>query len=265
MSTITPISSIHTLPSLVKVEVINRPSKSIKSPYVADIKLADGTVGLCHTPGLGCCGLVAPGKTIYVCKSANPKSKTAYTAQIAEDADAEGTHYVGIHPMVSQAVAGKLLHKISPTATWASEVKVDTHTRIDYVGTTPEGKKIFVEVKNAMISRCTTPRTSRRAVFPEGFRKSKKEAVSPRAVKHAETLAELAKLPTTESTHLVFIVPRNDCHDGLELNPADTIYCKAIVNAQAGGVKICVFGLDFQPSGDIFFEKELVFHAPSAL
>jgi DNA-binding sugar fermentation-stimulating protein len=254
--------SIHTFPGLSRVEVVARPSKSIKSPYVADIRLEDGTVALCHTPGLGCCGLVAPGKFIYVSKAANPKSKTAYTAQIAEDNDTEGLHYVGIHPMVSQAIAGKLLEKISSTATWKSEVKVDTHTRIDFVGTTPEGKKIFVEVKNAMISRCTTPRASRRAVFPEGFRKSKTEAVSPRAVKHAETLTELAKLPTTEATYLLFIVPRDDCKDGLELNSADPIYCKAVANAQAGGVNIRVFGLDFQPSGTVIFEKELTFHSP---
>jgi len=211
---------------------------------------------------LGCCGLVAPGKFIYVSKAANPKSKTAYTAQIAEDKDSEGTHYVGIHPMVSQAIAGKLLDKISPSATWKSEVKVDAHTRIDFVGTTPEGKKIYVEVKNAMISRCTDPRAIRRAVFPEGFRKSKAVAVSPRAVKHAETLVELAKLPDTDATYLVFTIPRNDCAAGLELNTEDPIYCKAVANAQAGGVNVRVFGLDFQPSGTVTFEKELTFHSP---
>jgi DNA-binding sugar fermentation-stimulating protein len=254
--------SIHTLPSIFRVEVISRPSKSIKSPYVADIRLEDGTLALCHTPGLGCCGLVAPGKFIYVSKAANPKSKTAYTAQIAENNDTEGTHYIGIHPMVSQAIAGKLLDKISPTATWKSEVKVDTHTRIDFVGTTTEGKKIFVEVKNAMISRCATLRAIRRAVFPEGFRKSKADAVSPRAVKHAETLTELTKLPTTEATYLLFIVPRNDCNDGLELNTADPIYCTAVAKAQAAGVNVRVFGLDFKPSGDVTFEKELKFHSP---
>ena len=75
---------VHSLPTLYRVEVINRPSKSIKSPYVADIRLEDGSHALCHTPGLGCCGLVAPGKHIYVSKAANTKSKTAYTAQIAE-------------------------------------------------------------------------------------------------------------------------------------------------------------------------------------
>ena len=253
---------IHTLPTLYRVEVINRPSKSIKSPYVADIRLEDGTQALCHTPGLGCCGLVAPGKHILVSKAANAKSKTAYTAQIAESVDIEGMHYVGIHPMVSQAIAAKLLDKISPTATWKSEVKVDDHTRLDFVGTTSEGKKIYVEVKNAMISLCKTSRDDRRAIFPEGFRKSKADTVSPRAVKHAETLATLKALPDTEAAYLLYIVPRNDCNGGLELNSTDSIYCKAVADAMRQGVNVRVFGLDFQQSGTVTFDKELVFHAP---
>ena len=95
------------LPQLFKATVINRPSKTIKSPYVADIKLEDGTTALCHTPGLGCCGLVSTDRTIFVSKAANPEAKTAYTAQISESQDAEGTYYVGIHPMRSQEVAGR--------------------------------------------------------------------------------------------------------------------------------------------------------------
>lgn len=254
---------MYSLPTLTRVKVLNRPSKSIKSPYVADICLEDGTQALCHTPGLGCCGLVATDKYIYVSKAANAKSKTAYTAQIAECTDSEGTHYVGIHPMVSQAIAAKLLDKISSTATWKSEVKVDDHTRLDFVGTTREGKKIYVEVKNAMISLCVQPRVSRRAVFPEGFRKSKTEAISPRAVKHAETLATLNQLPDTEASYLLFIIPRNDCNDGLELNPDDPIYCKAVSTAMSQGVNVRVFGLDFEKDGSVHFNKELLFHTPS--
>lgn len=254
--------ALHSLNTLYKVEVISRPSKTIKSPYVADIRLEDGSIALCHTPALGCCGLVAAGRTIYVSKAVNAKSKTAYTAQISESADSEGTHYIGIHPMVSQTIAAKLLDKISSTAVWKSEVKVDTHTRLDFVGTTPEGKKIYVEVKNAMISLCTTPRATRRAVFPEGFRKSKADTVSPRAVKHAETLATLKALPDTEAAYLLYIVPRNDCENGLELNPTDPIYCKAVADAMRAGVKIRVFGLDFQQCGSVCFNKELTFHPP---
>ena len=59
---------LHTLPALQRATVIKRPSASIKSPYVADITLEDGTMALCHTPGQSCSGLVVPGRTIYVSK-----------------------------------------------------------------------------------------------------------------------------------------------------------------------------------------------------
>jgi len=249
---------IHALPSLQRVTVIKRPSATIKSPYVADICLEDGTHALCHTPGLSCCGLVSPGRIIYVSAS-SPKSKTAYTAQVSECNDSEGVYYVGIHPMVSQTIAGKLLNRISAEAIWKSEVKVNEHTRLDFVGILPDGKKIYVEVKNAMISMSEEGRATRRAVFPEGFRKSLSEPVSPRAIKHAETLGDLAR----ESTcYLVFTVPRNDCSGGLELNTKDPAYCKAVRDAMDKGVIVRAFGLNFMKDGTVEFDKELVFHRP---
>jgi len=252
---------LHTLPGLIRVTVVKRPSSKIKSPYVADVRLEDGSEALCHTPGLGCCGLVATGRAIYVSKTSDGK-KTQYTAQIAECTDSEGMYYVGIHPMVSQCVATKLLPKINADATWKSEVKINAHTRLDFVGTLSSGKKIYVEIKNAMISLCDMGRAQRRAVFPEGFRKSKNDTVSPRAVKHAETLGELAGGFETDSAHLVFIVPRNDCKDGLELNKTDPTYCDAVSDAIKKGVNVWAFGLNFLPSGIVEFDKELVFHPP---
>ena len=252
------------LSNLIRVEVVKRPSAKIKSPYVADIKLENGDLALCHTPGLGCCGLVSAGRFIYVSKSA-ASSKTDYTAQIAECSDSEGAHYVGIHPLVSQKVAATLLHKIDATAVWKSEVKVDDHTRLDFVGSLADGKKIYVEVKNTMISMCDKGRALRRAVFPEGFRKSKTDTISPRAVKHAETLAGLMGQADTAAAYLLFIVPRNDCGDGLELNVTDPTYCKAVLGALAAGVQVRVFGLNFKVSGEIEFDKELVFHKPGGI
>ena len=256
---------LHTLPPLVRVTVVNRPSKTIKSPYVADVTLEDGTVALCHTPGLSCSGLVVPGRVIYVSKAVNEKAKTAYTSQISESSDSEGEYFVGIHPMISQFIASKLLDKISTEVTWKSEVKLSEHTRLDFVGNNKTtGKKIYVEVKNAMISMKTDKvRSLRRAVFPEGFRKSKNDTISPRAVKHAETLGELMSNEDTEACYLVFIVPRNDCEDGLELNASDPTYCNAVKGAIACGVKVRVFGLTFEKDGKISFNKELTFHPPS--
>ena len=253
---------LHTLPSLQKATVVNRPSKTIKSPYVADIQLEDGTMALCHTPGLGCSGLVSAGRQIYVSKAANTKAKTAYTAQVSESTDEEGTYYVGIHPMVSQMVASKLLDKIATNVVWRSEVPVNEHTRLDFVGTGPNGKKTYVEVKNAMVTLSAEKRHKRRAIFPEGYRKSITDTVSPRAVKHAATLAELATLADTEAAYLVFIVPRDDCNAGLELNALDPIYCKAVTKALLAGVKVRVFGLRFLMDGTIEFNKKLPLFIP---
>jgi hypothetical protein len=55
-----------------KAIVINRPSKKIKSPYLADIKLFDDENNLieiehlAHSPTLGCNGMIAPNVIVYV-------------------------------------------------------------------------------------------------------------------------------------------------------------------------------------------------------
>jgi DNA-binding sugar fermentation-stimulating protein len=61
----------------------------------------------------------------------------------------------------------------------------------------------------------------------------------------------------------VFIVPRNDCGGGLELNKLDPIYCTAVAKALAAGVQVRVFGLAFQLDGTITFDKELPFSIPN--
>lgn len=60
---------LHTLPGpLVYGTVVSRPSKTNKSPYLADVELDDGkgTIVMAHTPGLGCGGLVAPSVKVRV-------------------------------------------------------------------------------------------------------------------------------------------------------------------------------------------------------
>lgn len=241
---------------LFKAGVIKRPSTSIKSPYVADCSVNGNTV-LVHTPGLGCCGLVEKERAIYV--SCNgPNTKTAYTAKLAECVDEEGVYYVGIHPIVSQRAGEKILPFINSTAIWNKEVTVDAHSRLDFVGVTPGGKKIYVEVKTAMVSlQCNKPRCMRRAIFPEGYRKHKGEPVSPRAVKHAELLTSLCSEPNTESCVLLFLVPRNDCDGGLEINANDPIYHEAVRRAVLAGVIVRAFSLIYSINGTVNIGKEL--------
>lgn len=249
----------HSLP-YVRLKVVKRPSAVIKSPYVADVVTDDGVTGLCHTPGLGCCGLVEPGRIIYATAS-RTGAKTNWTAQVAECDDSDGVYYVGIHPMVSQAAASGLLNIIWPGAVWKSEVTVDDHTRLDYVGVGCDGKKVYVEIKTAMVSLETSVgRKERRAVFPEGYRKNKGEPVSPRAIKHAETLGSLCSLQDTAASILVFLVPRSDCGGGMTVNITDPAYCRAVRDALRAGMIVRAFALDYGLDGTVCFAKEVPFY-----
>jgi DNA-binding sugar fermentation-stimulating protein len=248
-----------------RATVLKRPSSVVKSPYVADIQFADGSTAMCHTPGLGCCGLVEAGRVIYVEPAKSATAKTSWTAMLAECADETGIYTVGIHPLVPQKAVAGVLDRLGygPEICWEREVAVNEHTRLDYVGTLPNGKKVYVEVKNAMVSNMgDMPRAERKALFPDGFRKKKDMPVSERAVKHAETLAELAGRPDTEVAILVFTVPRDDCDAGLEINPLDPIYCRAIWSAVRAGVKIWGFSFCHTPTTAMTFVKTVPVYVP---
>lgn len=255
------MTSLYTFPKpLVGVTVLKRPSATIKSPYVADVRYDDGRIALCHTPGLGCCGLVEAGRRIYVTEG-SASSKTDCVAQIAECTDKEGVFYNGIHPMISQSAARGLLPLIHSDAVWESEITVEEGTRLDYVGTLPTGRKIYVEIKNAMVSLETLKaRKDRRAVFPEGFRKKKGEPVSPRAVKHAQVLQRLLSEENTEACYLLYTVPRTDCGDGMTINAGDPIYYEAVRDAVRAGVKVRSFALAYSLDGHVRLHSEVPFY-----
>jgi hypothetical protein len=62
--------------NLVEGSVSKRPSKLIKTPYVADVlPLNQSSEILAHTAALGCCGLADVGATILMTSMPIPKSK----------------------------------------------------------------------------------------------------------------------------------------------------------------------------------------------
>ena len=64
------MSLILKLNDLIEGEVIKRPSKYIKTPYVADIKISSTSdMILGHTASLGCCGLADVGANILISSS----------------------------------------------------------------------------------------------------------------------------------------------------------------------------------------------------
>jgi DNA-binding sugar fermentation-stimulating protein len=255
---------------LTCLKVLKRPSASIKSPYVADVILLEDSSDeiiddcedetkpkyLLHTPGLGCGGLVIHQKYVYAYKS-SPSSKTDYTTFMAYCEDSEGIYYIGLHPMISQKVSQVYLEKKYPTVKWKTEVSLSKETRIDYVGITQEKKKIYVEVKNGMVSyEEHKPRSERRALFPECSKKTTKP-VSERALKHALTLQSLLEKEDTQSCILLYTIPREDCKKGIVINKNDSVYHKTICEVKEAGVELQSIGMMFDLSGVIKHIEEL--------
>merc|ERR1712241_766172 len=92
---------IMRLPNIVRATVINRPSKVVRSPYMADI-VVEGVPGevLCHSPALGCAGLIVPGSQVLVTpKTGNTKSK--YSLDLVDI----GLCIVGVNPMPCNKLA----------------------------------------------------------------------------------------------------------------------------------------------------------------
>ena len=76
--------------------VVNRPSKKIKSPYLADVKVPEenNEIILCHSPSLGCCGMVQTDKKVLLTKIKSEKAQSKYTV----DFSYHGNTLVGINP-----------------------------------------------------------------------------------------------------------------------------------------------------------------------
>jgi len=167
---------------LIEGTIIKRPSKMIKSPYVADIiptsfdsdKQNEEILG--HTASLGCCGLADVGATILMSKIKSKdtketketkvtkeKTKCSYRVYLSCFIDKERNQQtiVGIHPklaedLTEQALTRNYLSKLQNIKSYKRETviyvedKVDS--RFDFSGIDENGIPFVMEVKNVPLA-----------------------------------------------------------------------------------------------------------------
>ena len=257
---------LYTLPELYKAKIIKRPSSQIKSPYVSDIILCDSndeTIYLAHCPSLGCCGLCETDSIVYVSKNNNPKAKCDYIIQQAyyNEPIKNKSVIIGTAPKLAE----KMVHNALvnnyfldfKTKTVQSE-KCFKNSRFDFCGTLEDDIPFILEVKTVPIAHYENidmkkylknnyeerPFESKIAYFPVGYRKSKKEPISPRAIKHLEELAEIKKENPEYRCMLCFVIQRIDV-ECFQPSTQDTFYLDAIQNAVNDGVEIKVLVINW--------------------
>jgi len=230
-------SLIYSLPQLYKAVVINRPSKTCKSPYLADIQIitpkknnniifnVHSPIVMAHSPSLGCAGLVSKGKIVYVIKNKNEKAKSKYIIYQTEIKEKNTKMIVGVNPNICNTLyehilLNNILDKFNDYE-FKREFKIGD-SRIDFM-LNNDTNKILCEVKNVCLSYYEDipikelkkkdyskfNMNSKIAIFPDCNRKIQKNPISPRAIKHIDELIEASKNGYT--SYLVFIIQRTDC------------------------------------------------------
>jgi DNA-binding sugar fermentation-stimulating protein len=183
------MSLLLKIDGLVEGAVVKRPSKFIKTPYVADIMLkkkedinniiVDTVLG--HTASLGCCGLADAGARILmapVITKKNKKNKTNKKPKKDEDKEKEklSCEYrvylsvilerdteiiVGIYPKLAEelteaALKANLLSRLQNIRRYRREtvlqVEGQIDSRFDFTGIDCNGIPFIMEVKNVPLA-----------------------------------------------------------------------------------------------------------------
>ena len=283
------MSLLLKLEILIEGSVVKRPSKLIKSPYVADIITSNSdsiskTI-LGHTASLGCCGLADAGATVLMSPVPLKKKKEKddgklsckYRVYLSVILERDTEIVVGIHPklaenLVEAALNANLLSRLlnikkyRREATIYVEGKVDS--RFDFAGIDCNDIPFIMEVKNVPLAdyeditakdrkgKCYNDRliNSKVAYFPDGYRKKSSDPVSPRALKHIKELT-LIKSESKTRCIMCYVIQRTDV-DRFQPSIIDPEYREAVKNSIEAGVEIITLVVNWTKEGEAYFVRD---------
>jgi len=284
------MSLLLKLENLLEGSVVKRPSKFIKSPYVADIQLLKNNNNktiLGHTASLGCCGLADAGATVLMSpvpfkkKKKKEKDETKlsceYRVYLSVLLERGQEIVVGIHPklaenLVEAALKANLLSRLlnikkyRREAAIYAESKVDS--RFDFAGIDCNDIPFIMEVKNVPLAdyedickkdrkgECYDDRSlgSKVAYFPDGYRKKSSDPVSPRALKHIKELT-LIKSESKTRCIMCYVIQRTDV-DRFQPSIIDPEYREAVKNSIEAGVEIITLVVNWTTGGEAYFVRD---------
>ena len=271
------------LENLIEGVVVNRPSRIIKSPYVADIQLTNTNINeksqvIAHSPSLGCCGL-ANKNTIILCgkmetkktKKETPKCEYVIYLSIQQE------QIIGIHPKLAEKLVESALQKnclsiLQNIKKYKKEVsffvKDLIDSRFDFVGIDNNDIPFIMEVKNVpladyedltekerkKIDFTNRDTNSKVAYFPDGYRKKSTDTVSPRALKHIRELTYIKEHSITRCI-MCYVIQRTDANR-FQPSIIDPEYRHAVKEGMEKGVEIITMVVDWTKTGEAYFVKD---------
>ena len=247
---------IYKFNDLIIADVINRPSKKIKSPYLADV-IIDKNEHMAHSPGLGLCGFITSGSVVALSKNDSDKRKSKFTVEMVQvKNDDKKNVWVGANPATSNLYFNNMIEKnllsfIPKVSYIKREFKMNNYeSRFDFYVESVCNKKFIIEIKNVPLvdypkdkmpsfRKFPERKTDKRnAIFPDGYQGKKGMCVSPRALKHLKELMKIKKEEPDYNPMLIFVVQREDCHGFTPNFEKDPIYSNELKKAYDLGLPI---------------------------
>lgn len=193
--------------------------------FLADVRLEDGSVATAHTTNTGSMKTCwEPGDRVLLAPASNPDRKLKYTWLAVERAGA----WVGVETgmpnrVVAQAARQDALPGLPGLREVRTEVKYGAeNSRIDVLALDGEGRKVFIEVKNA------TLKDGAWGLFPD--------AVTERGTKHLRELQAMVR--EGHRAAIAFFVHRTDVDRFDAAREIDPAYGAELDRAAETGVAI---------------------------
>jgi DNA-binding sugar fermentation-stimulating protein len=272
--------------NLIEGQVVKRPSKYIKTPYVADILCLDTQDEvLGHTASLGCCGLADVNASVLMAPSPDSKSKPknqsnmkcSHTVYLSLFRSNGNEQIIGIHPKLAEhltesALKNNCLSRLQNVKRYRREtaiyIKDKIDSRFDFTGVDQNGIPFIMEVKNVPLADYEDVTANERgkmdftgydfnskvAYFPDGYRKKSSDPVSPRALKHIRELT-LIKSETEMRCIMCYVIQRTDVNR-FQPSVIDPEYRAAFLKALAAGVEIITMVIRWTREGEAYFVKD---------
>ena len=259
----------------IQLEVTHRPSKKIKSPYVADAINKDGDEFLVHTPGLGLADQCLPGSKIFATPSKNKSSKTDYIAQFVFIKEkGYGQTLIGANPHTAELIGKEILKNNIWNPYPKYEVCNKKPPHIDYLGDIYlkfQNKYIIIEMKNVICASYNpnikkvdrryvfydnTMPFRRSGIYPNGERSQKYRGESVVSERSVRQIDNMIKNKEKYQFAIIFLVNRGDCTVFKPNWQRDPIYSKKLIKAVKNGIDVYALGINWT-NKDCNFNGEL--------
>lgn len=263
------------LDDVYEAVVVKRPSKTSKTPYVADITIDGGvTEHMAHTAALGCCGMVNKDRSVIMKDVHNKKNICKFKIMMAINVERGIKNIIGIDPKIAEelveiAMNKNLLSTLRNVRKYKREKTICT-SRFDFIGIDQNKVPFIMEVKNVPLADYVDCYAKERknmdfsdrdindkiAYFPDGYRKKQKDTVSPRALKHITELTEISQKYTNRvRTIMCYVIQRRDV-SSFQASNVDPIYKTAFKKAIESGVEVITMQVGWTSSGVAEFIRD---------